>query len=70
MATTGITDKALQRRLFLQSAGLQALVAPGWLNLLENQARAAEPLQPFQRFPRMVHEFYVDQVRQADCPKM
>jgi len=66
MATTGITDKALQRRLFLQSAGLQALVAPGWLNLLENQARAAEPLQPFQRFPRMVHEFYVDQVRQAE----
>ncbi len=54
----------LSRRRLLQSAAIpMAFPFATWLSL---EAVAADPDQPLNRFPRMVHEFFVEQVRQAE----
>ena len=57
-------DTGLSRRRLLQSAALPMSLS--LINGLANDAVAAESYQPLNRFPRMVHEFFVDQVRQAE----
>jgi dienelactone hydrolase len=50
----------------LRLGGLQLLAAP-WLHLaLTSTAQAADELEPLNRFPRMVQEFFVRQVRAAE----
>lgn len=51
------------RRRFLPTlAAPLAVPMTGWIT---GDAFAAEELQPLNRFPRMVHEYFVDQVRQS-----
>ena len=55
--------QSINRRQWLAMAGAGAALLPAtnrWLPL----AQAAEDLEPLNRFPRMVHEAFVDRVRQ------
>ena len=55
----------LSRRHVLQSIGAHAAALPllGWLDC--SAASAADDYEPLNRFPRMVHEFFVRQVRES-----
>ena len=55
----------LSRRHVLQSIGTHAAALPllGWLDC--PAASAADDYEPLNRFPRMVHEFFVRQVRES-----
>ncbi len=55
----------LSRRHVLQSIGAHAAALPllGWLDC--PAASAADDYEPLNRFPRMVHEFFVRQVRES-----
>lgn len=55
----------VSRRHVLQSIGAHAAALPllGWLDCAP--ARAANDYEPLNRFPRMVHEFFVRQVRES-----
>lgn len=55
----------LSRRRLLKLAGCQAASLPLISAWSSGRAGAAE-FEPRNRFPRMVHEFYLDWVRQAD----
>lgn len=57
--------RAISRRRVLQSIGAQATALPllGWMDI--SKALAADVAEPLNRFPRMVHEFYVRQVRES-----
>ncbi len=56
---------AVSRRRALVSIGSHAAAWPaiGWL--MECPAHAADSYEPLNRFPRMVHEFFVGQVRES-----
>ena len=56
----------LSRRHVLQSIGAHAAALPllGWLDC--PAASAADDYEPLNCFPRMVHEFFVRQVRESD----
>lgn len=57
------TARSLSRRRFLPSIATPLTVPlAGWM---ASDLRAAEEFQPLNRFPRMVHEYFVDQVRQS-----
>lgn len=57
--------QAISRRRVLVSIGAHAAALPtlSWLNA--SPAIAADEYQPLNRFPRMVHEFFVRQVRES-----
>ncbi len=61
-STTGLAPRQpISRRHLLRTAGACAAAVPvlhGW-----DAARGADPPEPLQRFPRMVHEYFVRQVR-------
>jgi dienelactone hydrolase len=63
-------DPALDRRAWLQAAGLNtlALGIPGSLasTAAAQPKKSAAALEPLNRFPRVVQEFYVDRVRAAE----
>lgn len=56
----------LNRRHLLRAAGVHALGLPLVQSLTARDAAAAEDLQPLNRFPRMVQEFFVEQLRTAE----
>ena len=64
-------DWALSRRQLLQAAVVQAVSLPLLPWLAADEASAAEgpppPLPPLNRFPRMVQEYFVAQVRAAEA---
>ncbi|MDZ4850552.1 MAG: acetylxylan esterase [Pirellulaceae bacterium] len=51
------------RRRMLQSIGAHAAAMPLMSWHFASSAKAASELEPMNRFPRMVHEFFVSQVR-------
>ncbi len=59
-------DPVIDRRAWLHSAGLNALAfgIPGTATAQPKKTAAA--LEPLNRFPRVVQEFYVDRVRAAE----
>ena len=66
LAPHDMSASLLTRRRWLQSAGLNlaggALLNSVWPSGL----LAAEEFEPLNRYPRMVHEFFVQQVRKSD----
>lgn len=56
----------LDRRHLLRAAGAHALSFPLVQLLCTQGAAAADDLQPLNRFPRMVQEFFVEQLRSAE----
>jgi cephalosporin-C deacetylase-like acetyl esterase len=60
----------LSRRQLLRSATGQAIALPIIQQLLAADLRAADEYEPLNRFPRMVHEWFVDQVREAEQRKL
>jgi len=56
----------VDRRHLLRAAGAHALGLPLVQLLMTRSAAAAEDLLPLNRFPRMVQEFFVDQLRAAE----
>ncbi len=56
----------LNRRHLLRAAAVQALSVPLVQLLSAQSSMAAEDLQPLNRFPRMVQEFFVEQLRAAE----
>ena len=59
---------ALSRREWLQTAGLSLLpLGTVHQSAVAAQAKTPGPLVPLNRFPRMVQEFYVQQVRAAEA---
>lgn len=60
----------LSRRQLLRSATGQAMALPIVHQLLAGDLRAADEYEPLNRFPRMVHEWFVDQVREAEQRKL
>jgi len=56
----------LSRRLLLRAAGAHALSLPLVQLLIARNASAADEIQPMNRFPRMVQEFFVQQLRAAE----
>ncbi len=60
----------LSRRQLLRSATGQAMSLPIVHQLLAGDLRAADEYEPLNRFPRMVHEWFVDQVREAEQRKL
>lgn len=61
---------ALSRRQLLQAAVIHAVGWPVFRTQATREATAAEPppaLQPLNRFPRMVQEYFVAQVRAAEA---
>lgn len=56
----------LNRRHLLRAAGVHALSVPLVQLLSPQSSSAAEDLQPLNRFPRMVQEFFVEQLRAAE----
>jgi cephalosporin-C deacetylase-like acetyl esterase len=58
-------DEPITRRRILQTIGAQAAAVPvvSWLS--SSTTFAAEETEPLNRFPRMVHEFFVRQVRES-----
>jgi dienelactone hydrolase len=63
-------DPALDRRAWLQAAGLNTLALGIPASLASTAAaqpkKSAAALEPLNRFPRVVQEFYVDRVRAAE----
>jgi len=59
-------QRQLNRRHLLRAAGVHALGLPLVQSLTARDAAAAEDLQPLNRFPRMVQEFFVKQLRAAE----
>jgi dienelactone hydrolase len=57
---------SLSRRQLFQTAGAGALAAMLPANPAGAQEKKATALAPLNRFPRMVHEWYVEQVRAAE----
>lgn len=57
--------QTISRRRVLISIGANATALPvlGWLS--NSSTRAADAYEPLNRFPRMVHEFFVRQVRES-----
>ncbi|MCX7887663.1 MAG: hypothetical protein N3B01_10495, partial [Verrucomicrobiae bacterium] len=68
------SDGRLSRRAVLRNVGFAVLGVPLFDWLLAHELHAAaksaapapEPLAPLNRFPRMVHEFFVARVRQIE----
>lgn len=63
----------LSRRQLLQAAVVQAVSLPVLPCLVTRQLAAGEPpapLTPLNRFPRMVQEYFVDQVRAAEAKSL
>lgn len=60
-----VSSQALSRRRILQVIGAHAAAMPvlGWLD--NSTAIAADTDEPLNRYPRMVHEFFVRQVRES-----
>lgn len=58
------------RRSLVSLAGASAIGFPWAADLLAGSARAAEEELPLNRFPRMVHEYFVQQVRRAESRKL
>ena len=54
------------RRHFLQVTAAQCLGLSCVTDVLGQQSAGTDNYQPLNRFPRMVHEFYVDQVRASE----
>lgn len=65
VSTLRLKRDQLSRRRALQSIGAHAAALPllGWLDC--SVASAADDYQSLNRFPRMVHEFFVRQVRES-----
>ena len=61
---------AHSRRTVLRRAGASAVSLPLVSAWLDTAGFAAEPLTPLNRYPRMVHEWFVDQVRTAEQAKL
>lgn len=61
---------SVSRRKLLQLAGVQTLAAPLAYPWLVGASSAAEEYEPLNRYPRMVHEWYVRQVRAAERQKL
>ena len=59
----------IPRRRMLQTLVAQAATAPLLRCLSSSTALAADEFEPLNRFPRMVHEFFVNQVRESEFPK-
>jgi cephalosporin-C deacetylase-like acetyl esterase len=61
-----LPSQIISRRRALLSMGVQAAVLPAfsWLNIPAASA-ADDDYEPLNRFPRMVHEFFVRQVRES-----
>lgn len=61
-------DKALSRRSYLRQVGACSLAAslPAWPELAWGQAHSTPTFQPLNRYPRMVQEHFVAQVRAAE----
>jgi len=59
---------ALSRRSYLRQVGACSLAAslPAWPQLAWGQATTTSKIQPLNRFPRMVQEHFVAQVRAAE----
>ena len=64
-STSPLRNDLIARRRVLQSIGAHAAAMPllAWLNT--PAAVAARDYEPLNRFPRMVHEFFVQQVRRS-----
>ncbi len=59
-------DFRIGRRQALKAFGLSAMAAP-WANeLVVSSLRAADDVQPLNRFPRMMQEYFVQAVRDAE----
>jgi len=58
------------RRQLLQCAAGQAIAVPLVQHWLCNNLQAADAYVPLNRFPRMVHEWFVKQVREAEQRKL
>jgi dienelactone hydrolase/pimeloyl-ACP methyl ester carboxylesterase len=58
------------RRQLLQLAGAQTLAAPIAYSWLTSHSDAAEEYKPLNRYPRMVHEWYVHIARAAERQKL
>jgi cephalosporin-C deacetylase-like acetyl esterase len=59
------THRQISRRRALQSIGAQAAAVPLFHWWSSSTILAAEELEPLNRFPRMVHEYFVRQVRES-----
>ena len=64
------TSVKFSRRGLMQLAGSAAVGLPWVVPGLSGTASAAEELEPLNRFPRMVHEYFVEQVRRAERRKL
>ncbi len=60
----GILDFSRRDLLRMGGVGLLGASLPGWTG--SGGAAAVEGLRPLNRFPRMVHEYYVDRVRRVE----
>lgn len=70
MSDTTQTKHALSRRQLIQLGASQALALPMIHQWLATDLQAADEYEPLNRFPRMVHEWFVDQVREAEQRKL
>ena len=68
-ARTLYTDQ-VSRRWALQCAAGQALAIPLLQHIAGSHTHAAETYEPLNRYPRMVHEWFVRQVRDAEERKL
>jgi dienelactone hydrolase len=62
--------RRFSRRHLLGVIGVQATALPLLQSWIANALIAAEEYAPLNRFPRMVHEWFVDQVREAEQGKL
>lgn len=70
--TSNIFDDQAEvsRRELMHLAGAAGITLPWALSDLSGSACAAEELEPLNRFPRMVHEYFLEQVRRAERRKL
>lgn len=62
--------RLITRRRILQTVAAHAAAVPAAVHLGFASARADEQLAPLNRFPRMVHEFFVRKVRESGARHM
>ena len=62
-----LQSQMISRRRVLWSIGVNATALPMVNWLTSSSAQAADSYEPLNRFPRMVHEYFVRQVRESEA---